>query len=72
MSAILLFFYEIVQRPVRSLRNWHLYVPRSDPVTPGMLNMWLRTASGEKIKQGALRTLLSAATGSGPKARIIG
>ncbi|KAI0439235.1 thioesterase family protein [Xylaria telfairii] len=39
---------------LRSLRNWHLYVPRGDPLIPGVLNAWLRSASGENIKQGAL------------------
>lgn len=39
---------------LRSLRNWHLYIPRGDPLTPGVLNVWIRSASGENIKQGAL------------------
>ncbi|XXG97295.1 hypothetical protein Hte_003591 [Hypoxylon texense] len=41
--------------PLRSLRNWHFYLPcGDDPQTPGALDMWIRTASGERITQAAL------------------
>ncbi|KAF4631136.1 hypothetical protein G7Y89_g6996 [Cudoniella acicularis] len=39
---------------VRSLRNWGFYLPRGGPLTPGVLDMWIRRASGEPITQGAL------------------
>ncbi|KAI1409863.1 thioesterase family protein [Hypoxylon sp. FL1857] len=38
----------------RSLLNWKFYEPREGPLTPGVLDMWIRTASGEHITQGAL------------------
>ncbi|KAI8966841.1 thioesterase-like superfamily-domain-containing protein, partial [Daldinia sp. FL1419] len=39
---------------VRSLQNWHLYVPREGAMTPGVLDMWIRLANGERITQGTL------------------
>ncbi|KAI1774200.1 thioesterase family protein [Hypoxylon cercidicola] len=42
----------------RSLRNWCFYMPRADPVVPGMVDMWVRMASGERIKQGTLAYLV--------------
>lgn len=39
---------------VRSLRNWHFYIPRGDPPTPGVLHMWTRLATGEHITQSTL------------------
>ncbi|RYP35916.1 hypothetical protein DL767_003605 [Monosporascus sp. MG133] len=39
---------------MRSLRNWRFYMPRRGPLTPGVLDMWIRTASGERITQRAL------------------
>ncbi|KAI3337159.1 thioesterase family protein [Xylariaceae sp. AK1471] len=38
----------------RSLRNWQFYLPRAGPSTAGVLDMWIRMASGESIKPGAL------------------
>ncbi|KAI0106401.1 thioesterase family protein [Nemania sp. FL0031] len=38
----------------RSLRNWKFYLPRAGPLTPGVLDMWIRMASGESITSGAL------------------
>ncbi|KAI1121450.1 thioesterase family protein [Nemania abortiva] len=38
----------------RSLRNWKFYLPRAGPLTLGVLDMWIRTASGENITSGAL------------------
>ncbi|KAI1394391.1 thioesterase family protein [Hypoxylon trugodes] len=38
----------------RSLCNWRFYLPRKGPLTPGVLDMWLCTASGERITQKAL------------------
>ncbi|KAI1372089.1 thioesterase family protein [Hypoxylon crocopeplum] len=38
----------------RSLLNWRFYLPREGPLTPGVLDMWIRMASGERITQGAL------------------
>ena len=40
--------------PMRSLRNWSFYMPRGGPLTPGVLDMWIRMASGERITQRAL------------------
>nr|A0A2L0P0K1.1 RecName: Full=Thioesterase-like protein TwmA; AltName: Full=Wortmanamides biosynthesis cluster protein A [Talaromyces wortmannii]AUY61969.1 TwnA [Talaromyces wortmannii]QBC19709.1 TwmA [Talaromyces wortmannii] len=37
-----------------SLTQWRFYVPRKEPLSPGVLDMWIRLASGEKITQGAL------------------
>ncbi|KAI1446034.1 thioesterase family protein [Annulohypoxylon stygium] len=39
---------------VRSLLNWNFYLPRSGPLTPGVLDMWVRLASGERLTQAAL------------------
>ncbi|KAK7757679.1 hypothetical protein SLS62_000056 [Diatrype stigma] len=39
---------------LRSLRNWTFYLPRGGPLTPGVLDMWIRLASGERITQAAL------------------
>ncbi|KAG8156757.1 hypothetical protein KVR01_013362 [Diaporthe batatas] len=38
----------------RSLQNWNFYVPRQGPLAPGVLDMWTRLSSGERITQGAL------------------
>lgn len=38
----------------RSLHNWAFYMPRGEPITPGVLDMWIRLESGERITQGAL------------------
>lgn len=37
-----------------SLRNWQFFVPRQGPLTPGVMDVWIRLASGERIVQGAL------------------
>ncbi|KAK8073151.1 hypothetical protein PG996_006499 [Apiospora saccharicola] len=39
---------------MRSLQNWHFYIPQHEPFTPGVLDMWIRLASGEPITQAAL------------------
>lgn len=39
---------------VRSLHNWCFYTPRHGPLTPGVLDMWIRSAGGERITQAAL------------------
>lgn len=40
---------------LRSLLNWRFFLPRNGrPLTPGVLDMWIRTRSGERITQGAL------------------
>lgn len=51
--------WEIAKLPassglLNSLRNWHFYLPRGDPQTPGTLDMWIRATSGERITQAAL------------------
>lgn len=38
----------------RSLVKWNFYVPRGAPLAPGVLDMWVRLASGERITQGVL------------------
>ncbi|KAI9695816.1 MAG: hypothetical protein M1820_008410 [Bogoriella megaspora] len=38
----------------RSLQRWQFYLPRHGPLTPGVCDMWIRLASGERITQGAL------------------
>lgn len=38
----------------RSLQNWNFYVPRQGPLVPGVLDMWTRLSSGERITQSAL------------------
>ncbi|TGJ84051.1 hypothetical protein E0Z10_g4729 [Xylaria hypoxylon] len=40
--------------PLHSLRNWRFYLPRAEPPTAGVLDMWIRATSGERIKQNAL------------------
>ncbi|KAI1084800.1 thioesterase family protein [Whalleya microplaca] len=40
--------------PMHSLRNWRFYLPRAGPLTPGMLDMWIRATSGKPITQAAL------------------
>ena len=37
-----------------SLQNWNLYVPRQGPLSPGVLDMWVRMAHGQRITQTAL------------------
>lgn len=39
---------------MRSLRNWDFYIPRDGPMTPGVLNMWIRMTRGEPITQSTL------------------
>ncbi|KAI1367062.1 thioesterase family protein [Xylaria arbuscula] len=39
---------------IHSLRNWHFYLPRAGPLTPGVLDMWICPASGEHITQAML------------------
>ncbi|KAK6829900.1 hypothetical protein PG989_010562 [Apiospora arundinis] len=39
---------------MRSLQNWHFYLPQKEPFSPGVLDMWIRQASGEPITQAAL------------------
>ncbi|KAK7994641.1 hypothetical protein PG991_016229 [Apiospora marii] len=39
---------------MRSLQNWHFYIPQKEPFSPGVLDMWIRLASGEPITQAAL------------------
>ncbi|KAH9900494.1 thioesterase family protein [Xylariomycetidae sp. FL2044] len=39
---------------MRSLKNWHLYLPRAGPLAPGVMDVWMRLASGERITSGAL------------------
>lgn len=39
---------------MRSLQNWHFYIPQKEPFAPGVLDMWIRLASGELITQAAL------------------
>ncbi|OTB20579.1 hypothetical protein K445DRAFT_313046 [Daldinia sp. EC12] len=43
-----------LSRFVRSLRNWHVYLPRTSTLTPGILDMWIRLASGERITQATM------------------
>ncbi|KAI0540094.1 thioesterase family protein [Xylaria digitata] len=38
----------------RSLTNWKFYMPRAGPSTTGILDTWIRMASGENITSGAL------------------
>ncbi|KAJ0120880.1 hypothetical protein J7T55_015616 [Diaporthe amygdali] len=38
----------------RSLKNWNFYVPRQGPLAPGVMDLWMRLSSGERITQGAL------------------
>ncbi|KAJ5291516.1 thioesterase family protein [Penicillium angulare] len=37
-----------------SLAHWHFYVPRNEPLSPGVLDMWIRLASSERITQSTL------------------
>ncbi|POS72542.1 hypothetical protein DHEL01_v209057 [Diaporthe helianthi] len=39
------------QAAARSLQNWNFYVPRQGPLGPGVLDMWIRLSSGERITQ---------------------
>ncbi|KAI1100597.1 thioesterase family protein [Jackrogersella minutella] len=39
---------------LRSLRNWRFYSPRGGPPTPGVLDLWVCLANGDRITQGAL------------------
>jgi hypothetical protein len=41
--------------PLHSLRNWHFHLPRADPLTPGVLDMWIRATSRERMTQVMLR-----------------
>ncbi|KAH8164228.1 hypothetical protein CIB48_g4027 [Xylaria polymorpha] len=43
---------------LHSLRNWHFYLPRAGPLTPGVLDMWIRAASGERMTQAILPYLV--------------
>ncbi|KAJ5083200.1 thioesterase family protein [Penicillium angulare] len=37
-----------------SLANWQFYIPRKEPLSPGVLDMWIRLACGEPITQNTL------------------
>ncbi|KAH8700737.1 thioesterase family protein [Talaromyces proteolyticus] len=37
-----------------SLANWRFYIPSKEPLSPGVLDMWIRLTSGEPITQGTL------------------
>ncbi|KAJ5273997.1 thioesterase family protein [Penicillium angulare] len=37
-----------------SLARWQFYVPRKEPLSPGVLDMWIRLDSGEPITQSTL------------------
>ncbi|KAJ5267414.1 thioesterase family protein [Penicillium angulare] len=37
-----------------SLANWQFYIPRKEPLSPGVLDMWIRLTSGEPITQSTL------------------
>ncbi|KAI0190862.1 thioesterase family protein [Astrocystis sublimbata] len=39
---------------IRSLGNLRFFLPQSDPIIPGFLDMWIRTASGEPMTQAML------------------
>jgi hypothetical protein len=39
---------------VQSLNNWGFFMPRGEPLVPGVLDMWIRRSSGELITQSAL------------------
>lgn len=39
---------------LNSLRNWCFYLPHGEPPLPGVLDMWIRMASGERITQRTL------------------
>ncbi|KAL7626136.1 hypothetical protein AAE478_002906 [Parahypoxylon ruwenzoriense] len=42
-----------------SLRNWYFYLPRNEPPTrPGVVDMWMHMASGERITQSTLAYLV--------------
>ncbi|KAG6357473.1 hypothetical protein INS49_013350 [Diaporthe citri] len=47
-----------MRRAARSLQNWKFYIPREGPLAPGVLDMWARLSSGERIAQGALAYLV--------------
>ncbi|KAI9163081.1 hypothetical protein HJFPF1_04679 [Paramyrothecium foliicola] len=38
----------------RTLRNWQFYLPRHESFAPGVLDLWMRFSSGERITQTAL------------------
>ncbi|OTA64846.1 hypothetical protein K449DRAFT_392945 [Hypoxylon sp. EC38] len=38
----------------RSLRNWNFYLPRGEPPFPGVVDIWVRMASGERVTQDTL------------------
>ncbi|KAI0025984.1 thioesterase family protein [Xylariomycetidae sp. FL0641] len=42
----------------RSLHNWRMYVPRKEPFSAGVLDMWVALSSGERITSGALPYLV--------------
>ncbi|OTA93643.1 hypothetical protein M434DRAFT_21352 [Hypoxylon sp. CO27-5] len=37
-----------------SLRNWNFYLPRGEPPFPGVVDIWVRMASGERVTQDTL------------------
>ncbi|KAI1204949.1 thioesterase family protein [Annulohypoxylon truncatum] len=45
---------EAVAAVQRSLLNWRFYEPCQGPLAPGVLDMWICSASGERVTQGAL------------------
>lgn len=47
-----------MRKAARSLSNWKFYMPREGPLTPGVLDMWVRLSSGERIAQGTLAYLV--------------
>ncbi|KAK6071845.1 hypothetical protein SCUP515_07629 [Seiridium cupressi] len=40
--------------PMPDFQRWQFYLPRNGPLTPGVCDMWIRLASGERITQGVL------------------
>lgn len=38
----------------RSLGNWCFYLPRDEPPVPGVVDMWMRMKSGERMTQASL------------------
>ncbi|XXH02406.1 hypothetical protein Hte_008781 [Hypoxylon texense] len=38
----------------RSLRNWCFYLPRGGPPVPGVVDLWVRMTSGERMTQNTL------------------
>lgn len=45
---------ESARSTARSLQKWSFYLPRQGPLAPGVLDMWMRLSSGERITQGSL------------------